>query len=63
MIISNRAQCRLCKQILESYHRHDFKWCTCGEMYVDGGKDYIRRGAKNFDNVIELSVTTDEFED
>jgi hypothetical protein len=32
-------------------------------MYVDGGKDYIRRGAKNFDNVIELSVTTDEFED
>jgi hypothetical protein len=60
MIISNRAQCRLCGDIIESVHRHDFKWCKCGEIYVDGGKAYIRRGANNLDNIIELSITTDE---
>jgi hypothetical protein len=62
MIITNRAQCRLCKQIIESYHRHDFKWCKCGEIYVDGGKNYIRRGARDLNNIIELSTSTDEFD-
>ena len=62
MIISNRAQCRLCNQIIESYHRHDFKWCGCGEIYVDGGKDYLRRGARDLNNIIELSTSTDEFD-
>jgi len=62
MIICNKAQCKLCKDIVESRHRHDFKWCKCGEMYVDGGKEYIRRGARDLDNIIELSVSTDTFD-
>lgn len=62
MILSNKAQCKLCKDIVESKHRHDFKWCKCGQMYVDGGLEYLRRGAKNLDNIIELSTTTDTFD-
>jgi tRNA(Ile2) C34 agmatinyltransferase TiaS len=62
MILSNKAQCKLCKDIIESKHRHDFKWCKCGQMYIDGGKEYLRRGAKDLDNIIELSVTTDTFD-
>jgi hypothetical protein len=62
MILSNKAQCKLCKDIVESRHRRDFKWCKCGQMYVDGGLEYLRRGAKNLDNIIELSVTTDTFD-
>lgn len=62
MILSNKAQCKICKDIVESRHRHDFKWCKCGQMYVDGGKEYIRRGAKDLDNIIELSETTDTFD-
>ncbi len=58
MIVSNKAQCKICLDIIESMHRHDFKWCRCGQIYVDGGKSYIRRGAKDLENIIELSVTT-----
>ena len=28
---------------IESAHRHDFKFCKCGAVAVDGGKDYLRR--------------------
>lgn len=60
VIISNRAQCRLCGDIIESLHRHDFKWCGCGEIYVDGGRAYLRRGAVDPNNIIELSETYDK---
>lgn len=55
-IIVNKAQCRLCGDILVSESAHDFKTCRCGEISVDGGRDYIRRMWKdNEDNIIELS--------
>lgn len=60
MIKSNKAQCKLCKDIIESTHRHDFVRCKCGEIFVDGGKDYLKRGARDFNNVIELSEAEDE---
>lgn len=50
----NRAQCLKCDDILESYHRHDFKFCTCGAFAVDGGKDYLRRLGSG-DNYVDLS--------
>ena len=43
-ILHNRATCNLCKKTIESKHRHDFKFCQCGAIFVDGGKDYLRRG-------------------
>ncbi len=51
----NKAQCRLCKDIIVSTHRHDFVSCKCGEIFVDGGLDYLRRGAKDLNNIVELS--------
>ena len=54
MIIKNKAQCGLCKDIIESTYRHDFKECKCGAIFVDGGKDYLRRGGE-LDDIIELS--------
>jgi len=39
----NAAQCLLCNDIIESKHRHDFVSCSCGNIAVDGGLDYIRR--------------------
>ncbi len=59
-ILVNKARCRLCDDLIISTHRHDFKYCKCGEISVDGGKDYLRRGAKNFDNFEELSEETEE---
>ena len=54
-IAVNKAQCKLCGDIIESKHRHDFVWCKCGEIAVDGGKDYAKRCANSLSNIIELS--------
>lgn len=60
VVVVNKAQCKLCGDIVESTHRHDFKFCKCGEIAVDGGKAYIKRSAKNLGNIIELSETYEE---
>lgn len=43
MIIKNSIRCKKCNSIIESVHRHDFKYCQCKKVGVDGGKDYLRR--------------------
>jgi hypothetical protein len=55
----NKIQCRKCKDIIESVHRHDFKFCKCGSVFVDGGKDYIRRGGDPND-MIDLGDMSDQ---
>lgn len=42
-ILHNRAQCNKCGEIVESVHRHDFRFCKCGAIAVDGGREYLRR--------------------
>ena len=61
-IISNKVQCILCKDIIESTHRHDFKWCSCGKVAVDGGKEYLKR-VGHIENCIELSEYEEVKED
>ena len=58
-IISNKARCRLCGDIIESKHRHDWQACSCGAIFVDGGHEYLRRGAKSFEDFEELSELED----
>ena len=43
MITRNSIKCLVCEDEIESVHRHDFKWCKCGRVAVDGGKAYLRR--------------------
>jgi hypothetical protein len=50
----NMAKCALCGDIVESTFRHDFISCKCGEIFVDGGDDYYRAGAKDPSNFIPL---------
>lgn len=58
MIIRNRARCSQCLQVVESKHRHDLRFCKCGAIHVDGGKDYIKRGVKkDLNDIVELSLT------
>lgn len=54
MIIINKIKCKKCGEIIESKHRHDFKFCKCGSVAVDGGKDYLRR-LGNLEDYEELS--------
>jgi hypothetical protein len=50
----NRAKCKLCEEELESIHRHDWVQCKCGEIYIDGGLDYLRCGAKDWANFLRI---------
>jgi hypothetical protein len=54
VITVNKCQCLKCGDIIESQHRHDFLYCKCGSIFVDGGKDYLRRGG-DLENILELS--------
>ena len=54
-IISNKIKCKKCGDIIESTYRHDFKFCKCESVAVDGGKDYLRRLGKDEDYE-ELSI-------
>jgi len=43
-IIKNAGKCGLCGDEIESTYRHDYKACSCGNLFVDGGHDYQRYG-------------------
>lgn len=57
----NRAKCRLCGDIIESYHKHDFVACSCKEISVDGGCDSPIGHAKNFINYLSIDDSGAEF--
>ena len=62
-IKSNKIRCKLCGDVIESKHRHDFKMCSCRKSGVDGGLDYLRR-IGNREDIEELSdYDEDEDED
>ena len=42
-ILKNAAECLKCGEEVESLDRHHFNCCSCGNICVDGGRDYIRR--------------------
>lgn len=50
----NRLACMKCSDIIESRSGHDFKHCSCGEMFIDGGLNYMRCGGHSFANIIDL---------
>lgn len=43
-ILTNSIRCRHCDDTITSTHRHDFQKCKCGAVFVDGGREYLRRG-------------------
>lgn len=53
--MKNEAKCKKCGDYLISEYRHDFKQCSCGAIFIDGGNDYMRRGGnpEDFDDIIE----------
>jgi len=56
----NSIKCTRCGTVLVSTYVHDFNGCKCVEesrVYVDGGKDYLRRLGGNYE---ELSTYEEE---
>ena len=54
-ITKNVIQCKLCGEVIESKHVHDFVQCKCGACAVDGGHEYLRRCFRDKDCYIDLS--------
>ncbi len=50
----NRAKCKLCQSIIESFHRYDNVSCKCGEIAIEGGQDYLRCSAKDWKNFLRI---------
>ena len=58
--MKNRAKCKLCKSIIESFHATDLVLCSCGEISVDGG-EALRCGAKSWENFLRVDDDGREF--
>lgn len=52
----NAVHCSLCDDNIQSYHRHDYKHCKCGNAMIDGGLEYQRWGWIKEDWIKESSV-------
>lgn len=55
-VISNKIRCKKCGEVIESVSTHDFKYCKCRTVAVDGGHEYLRR-CGNREDWEELSET------
>ena len=61
----NRIKCLKCGDVIESKHVHDFRWCQCKNIFVDGGLEYCRIGGAaldddSYENLCEFEVIEDE---
>ena len=52
-IVKNSIKCNHCDEVIESTSIHDFKFCSCESVAVDGGHDYLRRCFKTSQDVFE----------
>lgn len=53
-IISNKAQCKKCGDLISSYQENEYVRCKCGAIAVSGGdKSIMRLGHHN--DILELS--------
>lgn len=60
-------ECPKCGYIIYSRARHDFRYCPCKAIFVDGGLDYLRYGGEGMGtstkHQLELPITPSELYD
>lgn len=55
-IIRNQAKCLKCEVVVESKFTHDYKVCKCGNLSVDGGKEYLKRNFEDISMIEEQNI-------
>lgn len=50
------VQCKKCLDTIESKHIHDFKYCSCGAVGIDGGISAGNRIIGNLSNIENRSM-------
>ena len=61
MIISNQIRCVHCGDEPWSGTRHDFRYCECKKVAVDGGMEYLRR-IGNPNDYVDISIVLSDKE-
>lgn len=56
LILSNQVKCNICGDEIYSASIHDYKYCKCGNVAVDGGMSYLKRVGSNY---TEMSIELD----
>lgn len=59
--MKNRAKCKLCKSIIESFHSTDYIACACGEIALDSGEG-MKCFANDFSNFLRVDDKGNEIE-
>lgn len=59
-IFLNQAKCLVCGDVIASNHRHDFVWCSCKGLAVDGGSWMSRRYIPSNSDYEEMTVPYEE---
>lgn len=57
--MKNRAKCKKCESVIESFHNLDYVTCKCGEISVDGG-DSMRCAAVDWANFVRVDDRDNE---
>lgn len=50
----NRAKCKKCSSIIESFALHDYVDCKCGEISIHGGLEKLGVSARDFSNFLRI---------
>jgi hypothetical protein len=50
----NRAKCKKCGDIIESFHRYDYVYCKCKEIGISGGNDEYHVTANDFTHFLRV---------
>jgi hypothetical protein len=58
--MKNKAKCKLCNTIIESFFEYDLARCKCGEIAIEGGTNYFKIFANNYDNFIRIDEQGNE---
>lgn len=56
----NRAKCKKCLYIIESFHREDYVTCKCDEIGIGGGLDELLCQAKDWNNFTRVDDENNE---
>ncbi len=50
----NRAKCKKCGDVIESYHENDYVSCNCDEISIAGGTTSLKAAAKEWKNFLRV---------
>lgn len=60
-------QCVHCGDTVFSRTHHDMRFCSCGKVSIDGGRDYCRVGFRDINDFemleLEINLTTKQLYD